>query len=118
MKLRYKTRWFVIATVISAALVVVVLVRGMPPRPPFHVGSTMKEVRTYLEDEDKHERHLPPFKQTSLVYGGGGTSAWIVRTEFSLRAGHVFARRYVSVDFSTNGLVKSIGSRWKWSWSI
>ena len=122
MKLRHKSGWLATAVTISAAFLVGILTLGWPRPRPFHVGSKLSEVSSYVSflesDEKHHPKRLPPFKHTFGQIGTGGTGVMLITSEFSLRSDHVFARRNVEVFFSTNGTVTGIGSRWKWSWNL
>ncbi len=121
MKLRYKVGLIPAGSLFLAVALLLAFARTTP-RPSFREGSKMAEVSSYVsyveDDERHHPRRLPPFKHTFGQLSLRTPMVMLITTEFSLRADHVFARRYVEVCFSTNATVVNITHRWKWAWNF
>jgi hypothetical protein len=115
MKLSHKARWFAVAGGLFAVIVLAIFLQAMSVRPGFQIGSSTKEVLDYVQAEQGHHRRLPPFEHMSAEYSRG---AVLMTTEFFFRSNHVFATHYVTAVLSNNGMVSSMDSRWKWTWSL
>lgn len=97
------------------AFVAVTLILRAQLRPHFHVGSTVDEVRSCLQAEEK--RRMPPYATTCSVCGNT-TNVWLVGTRFYLRdALNPIACRSITLTFSTNGVVTDIRSKLECDWS-
>ena len=117
MKLCYKKYWFLVASILSVAFVVYAFVAGMSLRSSLHVGSSIGEVRNYIQAEREHEMRMPPFK---IAYGQtcNGTNVWLLGTGIYLRQGRLFGSRCETLNFSSNATVTNISSRWEWRWNL
>ena len=119
MSMRNKARWFGAAAVIFAVAMGVFIHRAFSA-PPFRVGSTTQDVESWLAAQHKRQRHLPPFQRDcGAVLHGESSNVWARGIEFCLREGdgigQGFAKRRLTLVFSTNGILTSINSRWEWT---
>lgn len=81
---------------------------------PIRVGMIIQDPGIYFRQQvDAEEKAQHPFRAFMFPSEDGGT--WVCTERgFTVLGDHWVATRISSYRFDTNGVVVSIGSRWKW----
>ena len=111
---RHRRRIMMTLGLLSSIVIVGLFLYEM--RPPFTIGDSRQSVDDYIQARvlAQHERFEAGDFLFTQTAAGGGPSMLETLTSFQLRRGHVFATRYITYTFDTNGIITGVESDWRW----